>query len=384
MSGKSRYQLDDSSDEDDEAAIGRKSNGKGKGKGKSTACKSSKRTSSSSSGVAGPPKLPNNNEGDPSSSDEDMDLEQSRIDPSIRENSKRFRREVRSKYRDVIEDLHANAKEYADEGNFQITRKLLEVDELYNSVTQTREAAMDSSTIAQIAQLGKQKARALKTDMFTFNAGEFADKLVVYSGCKRGEEIPEDKWKALGQIVGKHFKRAPSYACMLGTFERTEYIGKEKIARQRNQADKEDFIKNKTKVKELSEVEKTNEETTAKMTEHVYTLLKRFYKAYDEEPLDFFEFTVDPNSFGRTVENIFYLSFLVREGLAKVFLDDDKLPVLEPVDRKRDISGAVVAEAADTRLFNQVVVSFSHSQWREIVQVWGIDTALITKPQGLA
>jgi len=331
------------------------------------------------------PNSNNNNDGESDDDDDDLDLDKSRIDPNIPENSKRFRREVRSKYRDVMDDLHTNAKEYVDEGNFQITKKLLEVDKLYNSVTQTREAAMDSSAIAQIALLGKQKAQALKTDMFTFNASDFAERLVVYNGSRRGEGVAEDKWKPLGELVRKYFKKAPPYTCMLGTFERTEYVGKEKAARQqKSQADKEDFIKNKTKVKEMSEVEKTNEETTAKMTEHVYTLLKKFYTSYDQEPVDFFEFTVDPKSFGRTVENIFYLSFLVREGLVKVFLDDDKLPVLEPVDRRTDSSGNSVREATDTRLFNQVVVSFSYPQWQEIVKVWGIEAAAITKPQGLS
>lgn len=366
--------MDDSSDDDVDMTVIK---GKGKGKGKSVACKSNRRDSGSASGSGAPPPPP------PGSSDDDGDMDQSRNDPSIRENSKRFRREVRSKYRDVIEDLQSNAKEYVDEGNFHITKKLLEVEKLYNSVTQTREAAMDSSTIAQIAMLGKQKAQALKTDMFTFNASDFAEKLLVYNDCKRGEDVPNEKWKSMGELVRKYYKKAPSYSCMLGTFERTEYVGKEKIARQRTQVDKEELAKQKTKVKELKEVEKTNEETTAKMTEHVYILLKKFYESYDKEPVDFFEFTVDPKSFGRSVENIFYLSFLVREGLCKVFLDDDKLPVLEPMDRKLDAAGNALQEATDTRLFNQVVVSFSYPQWKEIVEIWDIGNAAITKPKGL-
>jgi len=375
MSGKARVTLSDDSS-DDEETWKTAAKGKGKGKGKSTACK---RPSAAK-------KAKNHNNND-LSSEEEMDLDQTGIggnDQSVLENSKRFRRQVRSKYRDVLEDLQVNAKEYVDEGNFNITEKLLQVDKLYNSVTQTREAAMDSSTIAHIALLGKQKAQALKTDMFTFKPTEFAEKLVVFNGCKRGDQMPEDKWRQLGEHVRKYFKTAPSFTCMLGTFERAEYKGKEKTVRQKNAAEKEDFVKNKTKVKELTRMEKSNEETTAKMTEHVYMLLKKFYDSYDKEPVDFFEFTCDPKSFGRTVENIFYLSFLVREGLAKVFLDDDRLPVLEPVDRRKDAEGNLVQEQLDTSLFNQVVLSFSYPQWKEIVEVWGIETPAITKPQGLA
>ena len=293
MSGNPRGPpMDGSSDDDDDSW--NKSKGKGKGKGKSSVCKSNKRSSSSSKKSTNH----NNNDIDPpnSSSDEDENMDISGggggggvggddgggggglggNDNSIVENSKSFRRQVRAKYRDVLEDLHANAKDYVDEGNFHITEKLLQVDTLYSSVTQTREAAMDSSTIAKIALLGKQKAQALKTDMFTFKATEFAEKLVEFNGGgKRGDPMPEDKWKQLGDHVRQYFKTSPAFTCMLGTFERTEYVGKEKIARQRNIADKEDFVKNKTKVKELDQAKSTNEETTAKMTEHVYMLLKK-------------------------------------------------------------------------------------------------------------
>ena len=76
------------------------------------------------------------------------------------------------------------------------------------------------------------------------------------------------------------------------------------------------------------------------------------------------------------------ISFLTA-GLAKVYLDDDRLPVIEPVDRRKDEEGNLIQEAMDTRLFNQVVLSFSYPQWKEIVEVWNIETAVITKPQGL-
>jgi len=290
------------------------------------------------------------------------------------------RRWVRSEYRSVMEDLLTNSKEYIDEGNFAITEKLVEVNNLYQKVTQTREAAMDSSTIAHIALLGKQKAQGLKTDMFTFKYIEFAEKIVTFNGGRKDQGIAEDRWNQLGVSVAKYFKKAPAFKCMLGTFERAELKGKEPKARQGpGKQSKEELMKDATKVKELDQVERKNEETTAKMTERVHNLLTTYsIEQQDNDPLDFFEFVTDPDSFGRTVENIFYVSFLVREGLARVFLDEDKLPLIQPV-AKADND----AKAKNTKLFNQVVVSLSYKDWEDICKIYDIQQAWITRPKEL-
>lgn len=55
----------------------------------------------------------------------------------------------------------------------------------------------------------------------------------------------------------------------------------------------------------------------------------RIYPTQSEEPaVSLFDFAVNPDSFGQTVENLFYVSFLIREGAAKIETDVDGLPLL--------------------------------------------------------
>jgi hypothetical protein len=46
-----------------------------------------------------------------------------------------------------------------------------------------------------------------------------------------------------------------------------------------------------------------------------------------EDGINFFEFVLDPSSFANSVENIFYVSFLVRDGMVALE-DQDGVPIL--------------------------------------------------------
>ena len=47
--------------------------------------------------------------------------------------------------------------------------------------------------------------------------------------------------------------------------------------------------------------------------------------------MNIFRFIVNPHDFGQSVENLFYLSFLIRDGKCAFFTDED---TGEPVIRK--------------------------------------------------
>jgi hypothetical protein len=49
---------------------------------------------------------------------------------------------------------------------------------------------------------------------------------------------------------------------------------------------------------------------------------------FDNEGASLFHFTVNPKSFGQTVENQFYLSFLTKDGLVGIEFDSDGIPSL--------------------------------------------------------
>ena len=53
---------------------------------------------------------------------------------------------------------------------------------------------------------------------------------------------------------------------------------------------------------------------------HVMKCLVSCWKENNKQPINFFEFVIDPASFGSSVENLFHVSFLVKEGKVALML----------------------------------------------------------------
>jgi non-structural maintenance of chromosomes element 4 len=48
----------------------------------------------------------------------------------------------------------------------------------------------------------------------------------------------------------------------------------------------------------------------------------------EKSPMNVFEFVINPRSFAQTIENIFYLSFSIRDARAKIDLDENGVPTV--------------------------------------------------------
>lgn len=69
-------------------------------------------------------------------------------------------------------------------------------------------------------------------------------------------------------------------------------------------------------------------EQTNDMTEDEIMALMTKHNVADDGGIPLFRFVINPKSFGQTVENMFYVSFLIKEGAAGIQFDSNQLPTL--------------------------------------------------------
>ncbi|KAG0650346.1 Non-structural maintenance of chromosome element 4 [Hyphodiscus hymeniophilus] len=88
--------------------------------------------------------------------------------------------------------------------------------------------------------------------------------------------------------------------------------------------------------------------------------------------LALFKFVINPRSFGQTIENIFYVSFLIRDGKVGLTTDDRGMPYLEPtVPRTK----AQIEEEGAHK--HQSVIALDMAQWEELIELFDIKEPMI-------
>ncbi|KAM9281950.1 non-structural maintenance of chromosomes element 4 homolog A [Cariama cristata] len=296
----------------------------------------------------------------------------------------RSRRMIRNQYRELIYSVQQNREDMLNSKSNRLTEALEEANKLFSGVSCAREAALDAQFLVLASNLGKEKANELHSAMTTFDSLAFAEDLLTFMGINRieaeendsdpegisGGYLPSNAWHKLGEETEKYFRRAPSFHYMLGSFKSDPPVPRQRIERQKKATGGEE---KRAMPAQLKKMEESHQEATEKEVERILGLLQTHFKNDPDTPISFFDLVIDPNSFARTVENIFHVSFIIRDGFARLKLDDDKLPIIEP---SKDNEGREDDHSAGAR--NQVVISLNHQEWKEIVETYEITEPMIS------
>jgi hypothetical protein len=80
----------------------------------------------------------------------------------------------------------------------------------------------------------------------------------------------------------------------------------------------------------------TGEQVTTNQNETTANVGAIYRRLTQVEPINFFKFFINPSSFSQSVENLFHLSFLIRDGRVSIEEDEEGEPILETADPPKD------------------------------------------------
>jgi len=177
-------------------------------------------------------------------------------------------------------------------------------------------------------------------------------------------------------MVQPHWNMCVPLRPMLGTISLTkaEVVPREKKPRQPKAKDAQ-IGSQQAKPMRINDIAEEDQNTkVAKHVEFIMDCLKKEYKRANKKPVPFFNFVVDPKSFSNTVENIFYVSFLIKDGFVALREDtENRLPTLEVTKKSRNKESLLPTFGNK----QQLIVSFDQATWKEIVNGLGLEHAII-------
>ncbi|KAL7898359.1 Nse4 C-terminal domain-containing protein [Trichoderma sp. SZMC 28014] len=350
------------------------------------------------------------------------------------------RRKVQQGFRDLLRNITENSEEYLQGDSHGLHETILRANELSKQVRQTTEATIDSRLLVSTTDLSYRKTLRLTQGSLSqgIDGDDFISKCVAYmrngggiandqslelsstqrqrrrtvhdrahedDGGDVGDEGDMMNWAHLGHFACLPYVRRPALpGFLLGplsvekkarkaakrsapfrpnslTETRPEILNVDDLAKKENDLT---VICGKI-LQQLQNIQVDAQETVAdlitdNMKEDEKTRLMHEYGLRSTGGIDLMRFVVNPKSFGQTIENLFYVSFLIRDGRVEIDFDEDGLPALAPVDREGDDAGAIRQSTSK----HQAILSMDMETWQDIIDTLGLKEPMIQHRQDLS
>ncbi|EPS45650.1 hypothetical protein H072_347 [Dactylellina haptotyla CBS 200.50] len=283
------------------------------------------------------------------------------------------RRRVKGAYNDLQQELIDNRESFLKTGNRDLLHYISKTNELFGDVKQTGDAMVDGKIQLEIGKIASDKAKRVGNSNTNtgLDINEFISKCMQFMSKSRLSDNGDGHdWSYIGrEAATPSMKRACPSDFMYGpmAIQKRQRVIKERKRTVRHRP--EEFVR----PIELNEKEiAKNENSTTKNVVQINDCLESHIRENELEFVNYFEFVINPHSYSQTIENMFYLAFLVRDGRVAMAETDDGLPVLipsEPPSPEEAVRDNVVRK--------QIVMPMEKHIWRELIEVFQITDSII-------
>ena len=248
-----------------------------------------------------------------------------------------------SDYNALINDLRQNRADILSNKASDLIQYLDMADANFKNVQNTHDATLDAKTLSVATDIAVEKVLS-SNGSFLYTSDDFigcvqsiynrleTDQIDDLLECWNGVDTPDT---VFFNFEGR--KRNPR--------KPTTRIGDDPLRVVGS---------NKQEVEEV-------EDDTSHLVMKVYQTLQKYKK------INFYEFVINPTSFPKTIEAIFYTSFLVFDLKAKIYKDASGEPILE------------LMEECDSDVANKPhkIIPFDMATWKRLIAKYKITKHLI-------
>ncbi len=365
------------------------------------------------------------------------------------------RRKVQKSFRELLRDVTENSEEYLQSGSHGLYDTIIKANELTKQVRQTTEATIDSRLLVSTTDLSYRKTLRLTQGSLSqgVDVDELVSKCITFMRQERGnpgqgeEEEEEDNtatqqrrrrensngiddsedrdgdmmnWGHLGRFACLPHSRRPALSgLLLGPLSVDRKV--RRVTKRSAPFRPNNLAETRPEILNIDNLAKKENDLTAicgKIFQQLQNIQEQVQEAVaeaiqdemsDEEKIDIMHkhglrrtggidlmrFVVNPKSFGQTVENIFYVSFLIRDGRIEIEYDEYDLPALgkfralpmpetpthtketAPVNREDHEDEPARQGSAK----HQAVLSIDMQAWQDIVETLQIKEPMIEHRQ---
>ncbi|KAK4485375.1 hypothetical protein RD792_008014 [Penstemon davidsonii] len=188
-----------------------------------------------------------------------------------------------------------------------------EVDSLHKLVQKPREQIADAEILFDITNTLLYSVKAISNGGVT--PSDFVGCLLTdfgQQGCassSQGKAGSLIRWNDIGQEISHVFRRAPGCCTMVGPMNTELKQRKNAVLRKRSRPTEN------ARPEELDDIAEAKTDTDKNMAT-MFRILTRIRKVKLENLI------LNRNSFAQTVENLFALSFLIKDGRAEITVDE--------------------------------------------------------------
>lgn len=193
----------------------------------------------------------------------------------------------------------------------------------------------------------------------------FATRLAVLHRCSReihmySTPVQNDQTATITKYTSpviNPFNADCDFILQLVDVERVEK--QKKVREKTDRASKSKTVGELVKVNDKANNVQSEEVSISNELKHVSNIFRRELKARKADKIPYYEFVINPKSFSRTVENMFYVSYLMRDR-ALFLVEENEMPYLkrptfETEDKQKE------AEALNS---THGVTSLSYEEWK--------------------